>query len=94
MKLRMAILKPRFTVGDRVKVRVAKDVIKENDIICDIGFVRRVDVYFNNTPLRKRITYTVRLDGTYCRNIPSIGVEVQVSEGFNVNRRLCSIKAE
>ncbi len=84
---------PRFNVGNRVRVRVAKDIIKKKHIICDVGYVKKVTLSFIGSKFEK-ITYEVCLDGNYCSNIPTIGREVQVSEGFNVDTSLCSIDAE
>lgn len=83
-------MRPRFNVGDRVRVRIAKDVIKEKDILCDVGYVQNVAVRFKGTKFEK-IIYTVRLDGVYCG---FIGVFVTVSEGFNVNSKLYSLEKE
>ena len=83
-------MKPRFNVGQRVKIRIAKDVIKEKTIICDVGFVKNVELRFGNTEL-EMIIYTIKLDDKYCN---SIGRIVTVAEGFNVNTELCSIEKE
>ncbi len=79
---------PKFNVGERVKVRIAKDIIKEKDILCDVGFVKNVELRFGNTEL-EMIIYTIRLDEDYCG---FIGRTVTVAEGFNINAKLCSIE--
>ena len=86
-------MRPRFNVGDRVKVRIAKDVIKESEIICDEGYVMKVEQGFRGMKF-ERITYTVRLDRIYAERkfINAVGPIVTVSEGFNINTKLCSIE--
>ena len=81
-------MKPRFNVGNRVRVRIAKDVIKEKEILCDVGFVKNVELRFGNTEL-EMIIYTVKLDAEYCALVGRI---VTVAEGFNINAKLCSIE--
>lgn len=84
------VKKPEFNVGDRVRVRIAKDVIKEVDIECDVGIVINVKLYFPATPLA-RLEYTVRLDRPYCS---FIGTRVKVSTGHNIDETKNTIERE
>ena len=88
-------MKPRFNVGDRVKIRIAKDVIPESEIKNDTGYVKGVDLFFYGTE-RERIVYWVCLDGIYTERkyIGEIGPLVSVGEGWNIAQELCSIEAE
>lgn len=86
-------MKPRFNVGDRVRVRVAKDVIPESEIVCDVGVVVRVTLQYPGTKM-ERIIYAVRLDGIYTHLIESLGFKVNVGEGWNMAANQQSIEQE
>lgn len=81
-------MRQRFNVKDRVRVRIAKDVIKKKEILCDVGFIKNIELRFGNTEL-EIIIYTIQLDDKYCS---FIGRTVTVAEGFNIDTKLCSIK--
>lgn len=89
------MIKPRFNVGDRVRVRIAKDVIPESKIVCDVGTVEKVQMQFLRTPAMQRIIYSVRLDDVYAKQkyLSAIGPLVTVGEGYNMASELQSIEA-
>jgi hypothetical protein len=55
----------RYQVGERVKVRVAPDLIPEEEIECGTGVVRKIYTKFMLTPKMRRFVYEVWLDGPY-----------------------------
>lgn len=80
------MLKPRFNVGQRVRVRIGADVVHESEIVCDVGLIIGVQLV-HPTSIYERIEYIIRLDGIYAKRkiVHDIGPKVTVFEGFNAS---------
>lgn len=87
-------MRQRFYIGDRVKVRIATDVIPEEEINCDVGMVYGINLIHPSAPELHRIVYKILLDAPYGKVIYK-KIHVQYDEGFNIlqaNQRIELIK--
>lgn len=66
----------RFQVGERVRVRLAPDLIPEEEIECGTGVIRKILTKFMLTPKMRRLVYEVWLDGPYHRFVSGVAVIV------------------
>ena len=78
-------MKQRFYIGDRVKVRIATDVIPEEEINCDTGMVYEIRLYHPSAPELHRISYKILLDAPYGKVIFK-KIHVGYDEGFNIKQ--------
>ena len=65
-----------FHVGERVKVRIAPDIIPAHEIGCATGVVRNIYTKFMLTPKMRKFTYEVWLDGPYHAYVGGAAVKV------------------
>lgn len=85
----------RFHIGNRVRVRILVDLIKEKDINCDKGTIVDSTVYRPLTPKYTRIRYVIALDDVYAKKghwFHKYGSRISYEEGLGVDASKQSIK--
>ena len=84
-------MEQRFSIGDRVKVRVATDVIPEDEVNCGVGVVYGAILQFPSSPEHHKMRYKILLDAPYGKVIYK-RVHIEFTEGFNVDETKQSIE--
>ena len=84
-------MEQRFSIGDRVKVRVATDVIPESEVNCGVGRVYGVSLLFPTSPKFYKMRYKILLDAPYGKVIFK-HTHIELEEGYNIDETKQSIE--